>query len=95
MYTSLDLLEYTYIDDPMTTEFRASTELLMFPHLFLEGKGCYQGILSFVDYCTLRLHQMFSIHILDPVYVLMLYNIRQVCYMLYAATSKRVLNRRL
>ena len=82
VYTSLDLLEYTYINEPMTTEFRASIELLMFPHLFLEGKGYYQGILSFVDYCTLRSHQMFSIHTVNPVYVLMLYNICQVYGML-------------
>lgn len=60
---------------------QAATKLTLesglFPCLFPTCTGCYDGAMQFTAYCKMRMEQAFSPFTLDPVYVLVMYQVRQ------------------
>ena len=50
----------------------------MFAVFFPQGQHAYDGNIQFVNYCLLRASQFFSPFTLHPVYLLIMYAVRQV-----------------
>lgn len=78
LYTLPSLLQFRLASEPLDKEVRLTVEPGMLPHFFLQGKGYHTGVVSFVDCYTLRMHQVFSLYTLDPIYVSKMYSVPKV-----------------
>jgi hypothetical protein len=57
-------------------------EQALFPALFPQGTGFYDGSIPFDEYCKLRCSQFFTVYSMTPAYILYLFTQRQAKHMM-------------